>query len=461
MRKFVFWILLLNFLFFSGCKAFEPDLTIPSPLTIPENFSIDTVSNENEKEWQLAFDNDELNILITNALDNNFNIKVLKAKIDQVKAKVEKEKASFWPDLGFSFGGQKKRTQVKTENSDTVHDYSHSWDGSLSGSYVADIWGEAKASKQTQVSDLQAAEQELKETVLDLTADIAETWINIIATRQKRSILNNQIKINKSLLELQKLRYINGKANALDVSQQQEALAEANSQIPSLEKQEQILLNNLAFLSGKTTVNTIKMNTVILPELISFPDIGIPSDLLNNRPDIQAARMRLFSSQWRITAAKADLLPSFKLSAQALFSSGELNLLFQNWVGTLAASLAGPIFDGGLRRAEVKRAKAAAKEQLNLYAMTIAKAIFEVEDSIVSIQKQKDYIKLLLEELRLTRFTLKDAMIQYQNGKSSYLAYLTAWTNVERLERQLIGEKAEVIKEHIKLYNALGLKPVK
>ncbi|MCK5311345.1 MAG: efflux transporter outer membrane subunit, partial [Desulfobacteraceae bacterium] len=410
----------------------------------------------------LFFDSDELRTLIKNALDNNFDIKIVKAKIAQAKARVEKETASFWPDLGFSFGGQKKRVQTKTEsNRDSTYNDSHSWDGSLSGSYSADVWGEAKASKQAQVSSLQAAEQDLRQFSLELTAQITEIWIDIIATRNKKSILDNQIMINNTLLDLQKLRFINGKANALDVSQQQEALAEVNSQIPLLEKQERILLNNLAFLSGKTVIDTIKISTPTLPEPVLSPDIGIPSELLENRPDIQAAKMRLSSSQWEVTAARADQLPSFKLSAQALFSSGELDLLFHNWISTLAASIAGPIFDGGFRRAEVKRARAAAEEQLNIYAKTIANAIFEIEDSLISIQKQNRYIQLLEEELELTRLTLKDARIQYQNGQTSYLSYLTAWTSIERLERQLIGERAAIIKEQIGLCKALGWKPAK
>ena len=462
MKKFLFYILLMSMFICSGCKTFEPDLEAPLFKNIPDNFSTNTGDSKNIANWWYVFNNDELNILINNALDNNFDIKALKAKTAQAKAKVEKENTSFWPDLAFSFGGQKKRTQVKTDNNgNSVHNYDHSWDSSLTSSYTADIWGEAKASKQSSMASLQACEHDLKQSTLGLSADITEIWVDIIATRSKKNILNNQIKINQTLLELQKLRFLNGKANALDISQQQEALAEANSQVPLLEKQERILLNNLAFLSGQTSINAIKINTLELPKPLSIPNIGIPSDLLENRLDIQAAKMRLFSSQWEVTAAKADLLPSFKLSASALFSNGELNLLFHNWVSTLAASLAGPIFDGGLRRAEIKRAKAAAEEQVTLYAKAVTKAIFEVEDSLITIQKQNEYIKLLNEELGLARLTLKDASLQYQNGQSSYLSYLTAWSSIERLERQLVGEQATIIKEHIKLYKALGYKAVK
>ncbi|MCD4677208.1 MAG: efflux transporter outer membrane subunit [Desulfobacula sp.] len=462
MKRSALLIMLAGMVFLGGCKAFEPEPQISLPLTIPEKFSIKAGKSESIENWWFFFESDELNALIKDAVDNNFDIKILKAKIAQAQARIAKEEASFFPDLGFSLGGQKRGVQVKkNHSSSSTYTGSHSWDGSLSSSYTADVWGEAKAGKQARVLSLNAAKKDLRVSTLELTADIAKTWIDIIAARNKKSILDHQININKILLELQKLRFANGKANALDISQQREALAEATSQSPLLEKQEQLLLNKLSFLSGKTAIDAIGVNTRKLPEPVLLPRVGIPSDLLENRPDIQAARMRLSSSKWEVAAARADLLPSFKLTAQALFSSGKLDLMFHNWVATLAAGIAGPIFDGGFRKAEVKRAKAVAQEQLNLYARTVAKAIYEVEDSLVSIQKQDAYIRLLEEELSLARLTLKDAMVQYQNGQSSYLSYLTAWTGIERLERQLIEERALIIKERIRLHRALGWKSAK
>jgi NodT family efflux transporter outer membrane factor (OMF) lipoprotein len=444
---------------FSGCKTFEPETIPPLPFMIPENFSIDTGESDAIEDWWLFFDSDELNVLIKDAVDGNFDLKIFKTRIAQAKASLAKKEASFFPDFGFSIGGQKTGVHAKkTHGSTASYDGDHSWDGALSGSYTADVWGKAEAGKQSQALSLEAANQDLRAFTLELTADIAKIWIDIISARNKKSILDNQIKINKTLLELQKLRFANGKASALDVSQQREALAEASSQVPLLEKQERLLLNNLVFLSGKTRIGMVQVNTQILPDPIPISRAGIPSDLLKNRPDIQAAMMRFFSSRWTSTAARADLLPSFKLTAQALFSSGHLDLLFQNWVAALAGSIAGPIFDGGFRKAEVKRTKAFSREQLNFYVRTIAKAIREVEDSLVSIQKQAAYIKLLEKELGVVRLTLKDAMVQYQNGQTSYLSYLIAWTSIERLERQLVGERASMIKEWIGLNRVLGWK---
>ncbi|MFH2092360.1 MAG: efflux transporter outer membrane subunit [Pseudomonadota bacterium] len=462
MIRLIVVAMLTGILLVSGCRTLVPEKGTSPVMNLPETFfnSMDagnTVKTDVGKNGWFSFNSDELNALIDEALTHNFDLNTLRTKIAQQEAQLKKKEAGFFPDLGFSFGGKKKATQVKKSSSQSsTYDGSHSWDVSLSSSYTADIWGGIEAGKTSQGLTLAAARLDVKASKLKVSSQVAQAWIDIIATRKEKQILDQQIKINHTLLDLQKLRFANGKANALEVSQQREALAEASSQGPLLTKKAQLLLNSLAFLSGKTAIGSMNVTARELPEPVWPQRVGIPADLLINRPDIQAALMRLQSSEWDITQAKADLLPSFSLTAQALFSSGKLDLLFRNWVASLAASLAGPIFDAGLGQAEVDRLKAVAREQVNLYAKTVSAAIREVEDSLVTIEKQKDYIRLLEEELAVARLTLKDAMIQYRNGKSSYLSYLVAWTSIERLERQLVGERAVYLKERVTLSAALG-----
>ncbi len=458
MRKSVFFTILNVVIVFSGCKIFEPEIDTTPPVNMPQKFSIDARTSDTINSLRFFQEYEELKYLIENAVANNFDLKVLKSRIDQAKAVVAKEEASFFPDLGFSFGGEKSGTQTKeSDGQSSEYSGSHSWDGSLTSSYTADVWGEAEAQKKIQEFNLKAAVWDLETSKLELAVTIGQIWIDMIAVKSMKQVLNGQIKNSETLLALLKFRFLNGKANALDISQQHEVLAQANSQIPLLEKQERLLLNTLHFLSGSTLHESLQINQKNFPEIIPLPSVGIPMNLLDHRPDIQAARLRLFSSRWRISAAKADLLPSFSVTASALFSSGRLDLLFQNWMATLAGSIAGPIFDGGYRKAEIERVTAVANEQLNIYAVIVAGAIRDVEDVLIKIQKQDAYIALLKQELEAARLTLKDARIQYQNGQSSYLNYLVALTGIQRLERQLISERAIYLKDRIDIYRVLGI----
>ncbi|MCF8077510.1 MAG: efflux transporter outer membrane subunit [Desulfotignum sp.] len=440
-----------------GCKTFEPESDPGITLMLPTAFSIDPKGVQTIEKWWTAFGSEELNTLIETALENNFDIQTLQARVLQAKAAVDKETAGFFPTLDFSLGGSKQGTQTKsTASASSNYDGDHSFDTSLTSSYTLDVWGKLKADSKAVFLEYQASLEDLRSRSLNLSSDIAETWIDIISTREKILLLKKQVESNQTLLQLQKLRFTNGKADALAVSQQTTALAEARSQIPLLEKQERLSLNTLILLTGQTAFKIPEVNDQTMPEPIPLPSLGLPSDLLKKRPDIKAALFRLFSSQWEISSAKADLLPSFQLTANALFSSGELDLLFQNWVATLTASILGPIFDGGFQRAEVDRVTAVAKEQLTLYAKTVATAVREVEDSLISLEKQQQYIDLLKEELSVAQLTLIDAQVQYQNGQSSYLEYLNTWTSIEQLERQIVGERATYIKDRIGLHRALG-----
>ncbi len=440
-----------------GCRTSDPDIDRSVHITLPDRYAQAAEATDADDQWWAALENGELNTLIAGALENSHDLAQIRARVSQAQAAYKKANASLLPDLDYSLGGQKRESKVKTgRDRSSVYSSSHSWDASLTGSFSPDVWGEYEADRQSETAAVQAVNKDLHRARQALAAQVAHLWIDIIAVRNKIEILDRQIETNAVQLTLQELRYANGRADALDVSQQREALAEIRSQVPLLIRQEQMLLNTLAFVSGKPSADGIEIKTAVLPSSGTGMPAGVPSDLLGHRPDIQAARERLSSVLWEVEAAKADLLPSLTLTARALFSSGSLDLLFSNWVATLTAAVTGPIFDGGYKKAEKERLEALAQERLAQYAQAVAGAIREVEDSLVTISTQDHYIRLLEEELELARLTLSDARLQYWNGKSSYLSYLVVLTRIGQLERQLIGEKAAAVKERITLSRALG-----
>lgn len=450
---------LTAFILCTACAALKPEIQLELPLELPETYKHISEENAISEDFSKILGNDELNRLIRLACKQNINLKTMKARIAQANARLNKERASLFPDLNFSLGGKKNEMRSqKSRDSSATNISSHSWDSSFSSNYTFDVFGKNKANRMVAKSGVQAAQADFESTLNELKSQIAETWIEIIGVRNQKKLLEKQISVNENLVELLKFRYANGKANALDVSQQVGTLASTRALGPILEKQEKLLLNKLALLAGFSNPGQIRVETQNLPQMPPIPDAGVPDSLLENRPDIKAAKLRLVSSQWTLKSAKANLLPNFTITASTAFSSGELDILFDNWLSTLSANISVPVFDGGLRKAEITRSRAAAKEQLNLYAGVLAQAIIEVENALVSLKTQKSYISLLEEELELNKLTLEDAMLQYQNGQSSYLSYLTAWTGVERLERQLVGERLTYIKEWIELCQALGWK---
>ncbi|WP_054691330.1 TolC family protein [Desulfosarcina cetonica] len=360
------------------------------------------------------------------------------------------------PMLDGSGGAEKSWQQTKTDAAGTSHSNSRTFSAGLVAAYELDLWGRLAALQQSENLALKASAEDLAAAAVTVSAEVTTAWIEILSLHRQIAILRDQIDINQRMLKLQELRFVNGQADALDISQQREALAQAKAKLPPLQLAEQQQQNALAVLLGRAGAGDFTVNQETLPSLIPLPATGLPADLLAARPDIRAAGLRLKAADWQVSAARTDRLPSITLSADAAFSSDTLDLLLGNWVSTLAASLTGPVFDAGYRSAEVDRTRAVADEYLTAYAQTVAGAIQEVEDSLATETRQGEYIVLLEEQLKASRLTLKDAHLQYMNGQDNYLAYLTAWTSVQALERQLVDEKATLIKNRVSLYRTLG-----
>jgi len=446
------------FVIMEGCIAFPPKTRIDAPLEMPRQYSLFYLEGEpGPDRWWRAFNSRELNSLVKEALSNNFDIQTAWAKLRQADAIARKAGAALMPTVNYDAGAEQKRLQTQLSgNGDKSTREEQSWHMGLAASYEVDLWGRLHSQRQAEMFNFQAAREDLDAAAVTVSAKVVETWVDILAVRRKITILNNQIQMNVTLLDLQKLRFSNGIANALDVSQQRETLAAAKAELPLLQLSERRFLNSLILLTGKASAGELELKQNILPDLIPVPPAGLPADLLASRPDVRAAGLRLRSADWEISAARADRLPAMTLSAQAAFSSAGRDLLFDNWVTGLAAAITGPLFDAGKRKAEVERTRAVAEEFLAGYAKIVAGAVKEVEDSLVTENRQREYIDLLKNRLAAARLTLKNAGIEYRNGQSDYLSYLVAWISIQNLERQLVGEQAILIKNRVALYRTLG-----
>ena len=443
-------------LIISGCTAFDPQARPDAPLDLPEQFSMFTAGEAPPDRWWQSFKSDELDRLVAEALSGNFDIRTVWTRLRQADAVARKAGADLKPAVAASAGAKKSWQQTRTDERGTLSSDSDTWSAGVSAAYEVDLWGRLKSLRASEALKFLAAREDLEAAAMTVAAQVAAAWTDILACRQQITLLKEQIRTNEDLLKIQRVRFANGQARALAVSQQRQALAQARAKLPPLQLSEQQQQNALAVLLGRSGARGMTLEQKALPGLIPVPATGLPADLLAARPDIRAAGLRLNSADWQVSAARADRMPAITLSAEAAFSSGFLDLLLGNWVSTLAAGITGPLFDGGSRLAEVDRLRAEAEEALNDYAATVAQAIQEVEDSLVTEKRQGEYIALLQEQLHAARTTMKNARLQYINGQDNYLDYLSAWTSVQDLERQMVDEQATRIKNRITLYRTMG-----
>jgi NodT family efflux transporter outer membrane factor (OMF) lipoprotein len=450
-------VLCVALLALPGCNTFAPEQRTQPPVPLPSSYTLYDQGDRELDQWWRAFGDAEVDALIQEALARNFDIRAAWARLAQAQATARRAAAGLYPSLDAQGEARQQRTYAKPQNQDEHKlTETENYDLGLAASYEVDLWNKISSEQKAQVLAADAALEDVQAAAVTVSAEIADAWAGLMAVRAAMRVLDEQIKVNQTLLDLQILRFENGLSQAVDVSQQRENLAAVKSDVPRLKAQEQTFLTTLALLTGKAGARELQISGSELPVLIDLPQTGLPADLLAKRPDVRAAGFRLDSADWQVSAARADRLPSLNLAASAAYSAASFDLLFSNWVTTLAASITAPIFDGGARKAEVERTRAVADERLADYARVVAQAVKEVEDSLSNEATQRELIDRLGEELEAAKQTRLQARISYLNGDSDYLVFLTGVQNVQRIERQLITEQANLVRFRIALYRALG-----
>jgi len=451
----IFLQFFIGFVFlFTSCKQFVSEGKYDGMVELPRSFSVATQGEVTTKPWWQDWQNDELNRLVSTALNDNLSLQQSWTRLQQAEQLVAKSAALQKPSLGYSAGTTLgKRYNTMFDRVDTVEEYNLG----LQGGYELDLWGKLRANRRAVTLQYRATYDDLKTVAITISARVSETWVRIISDIKQQKLLEEQLRLNKDLLKLLEYKLAHtSRTNALDVLQQRQTVAAIESKIPLLRSHEKVLRNELAVLLGKGVGSDLQISCCDFPKVGKLPALGLPVQLLISRPDISAARKRLQADDWRVAVAKADFMPAIRLSAVARLSSGDLSTLFDNWLATLAGNVTGSIFDGGRRTAEVKRAKAVVEQRLLAYRQVVLNATKEVENSLIREAEQQKYLQSLRNEIAIASKTLEQAKMRYQKGLNDYLPVMYALLKLQGMEQVLIQQEANLLIYRISLYRSLG-----
>ncbi len=446
---------------FPGCFRTGPLPSSPVLDTLPKTFLAgpgppgdkpgtgDTMA-VGEPWWQ-SFGSSELNRIVDQALGSNFTIREALARLDQARAMSMETRSLLLPVITLEAGAshRRNRDQGQTSTLDTIA-------LGPAASYEMDLWGTIRSRTKAGELSARASHSDLETAAITLAAEISTTWVDQLAAVQALDLVKQQLATNTLLLELLELRFENALSTSLDVLQQQEAVAHVTAQIPPLEHEIKRLSNRLCLLQGKPPTNALAVIDTDFPILAPLPAMGIPADLLSKRPDIRAAGFRLMADQWESLAAQAERLPSLNLTGTLGLQSSGLDTLFNSWILSLGANMAATVFDGGKKAAARDRADAVVAEGLASYERTVFTALVEVEDALSQEIHQRAWLAALHHELGAARLALGEATRRYQRGLITFLPLISEQLNVQKLEKGMILQQAELIKSRIALYRSLG-----
>jgi multidrug efflux system outer membrane protein len=445
-------ILALLTLVISACAPFAPAARPPQEvISVPPSYSIQEAITDPQQRWWETFNDTELNGFVQEALAGNQTLASYWARLGKAEALAAKAGADLIPTVS----GEAEASYLRSD-SPGLETESENYSLGLVASYEIDLWGRIRAESQSAELEAAASRQDLNAAAVTVAAEVAERWVRIIAQRQQKSLLLEQLIANETYLDLVELRFRKSLASALDVMQQKQLVERVKAQMPLIEMEERLLLNELAVLLGRQPYNGPEFSRTMLPDLDAPPAAGIPAQLLEYRPDILAAYDRLAAADQDFAAARADRLPALRLTGAAAYSSDDLDSLFDNWLANLAAGLTAPLIDGGRRRAEVLFTEAGIRQQLAEYRQTVLIAVREVESALVREEKIRANISGIENQLDAARIALEEAGFRYTNGLIDYLPVLTQLLSVQNLEMDLIARKTDLLIARMDLYRAIG-----
>ncbi|MBA3016442.1 MAG: TolC family protein [Proteobacteria bacterium] len=449
LRTFLLFLLLP---IISSCLTRQQNPPPPQLDALPQQFSAPPGSIDLSTEWWKDLDSKELNTLMSEAVNKNFSLREAYARMSQAHFAALKAGSAQWPALSASSGAG--HTDRRSDNNQTLG--SDNWTLALSASYEIDLWGRVQAEITSEDLLANASAEDTKAALLSVSGQVAENWITLISTRQQQQLFQQQLELQRELLQLILLRFPLAKATALDIYQQQQAIEKLEAALIPLTSKEKTIKRQLAFLLGKARLDNEQLQADQFPALPEIPGVGLPADLLDQRPDILAAGMRLAAGQHDITVAKADLLPTLKLTASHTYSSDGLSSLFDNWLRNLAANMVAPLLDGKRRRNEVERVRVIAEERLAAYGRVVFTAIREVEDALADELQYHTSIASLNRQQELSDRTIREARTRYLNGGTGFLNVLKEELNVLQVKQDLITSEEKMMLARIRLHKALG-----
>ncbi len=443
-------VLLFTIFGFMGCSGTPERVPAAPPVTEPDG---PLRAIRPDPFWWKGFSDPLLDVLVETALHENLRLKTAFARLETARAAAAQAGSRLFPGITGEGGAGRSRAISPAGDGDAV--YSNRYTIGVAAAYEVDLWGRLAALREGAELDALAAQSDVAAMRVTITAEVAEAWFSLEAERARLKLLREQIQTNETYLKLTKLRFGQGLAGAADIYQQRVQLSGTKAQLP-------LTLARIARLSHRLNLLMGRAPQSPIPEISEITDPpapptgDLPTTLLQLRPDIEAARLRVAAADQRAAAALADRFPALRLSLSTGFRASEIAQLFESWIWDLAAALSGTIYDGGGEAAAVRRARSVVQERIWEYAGTALRAYGEVEDGLAQIAGAQEYLEALNQQIGLAENSLRETRSRYVNGLSDYLPVLTTLQTLQRLELERIDARRSLLSDRITLCRALG-----
>ncbi|MBK9130926.1 MAG: efflux transporter outer membrane subunit [Gammaproteobacteria bacterium] len=445
----------------TGC-AVGPDYHRPE-LALPDHYpdanAADTAGAEITPDWWTLYSDAELDRLITQALQNNADLRRAVAQIDEAEAVLSEARATLFPEI--DLGLSSSRTRSSTLNAQPlaagVSPVSNSHRLALSTSFELDLWGRLRRASEAAQAQLLGTRYGRDVTALALTGATAQAYFLLRSLDAQITVTQQTLTTREESLAVARSRATGGLASELDVYQAETGRADVALQLRELQRQRALVEHQLGVLTGTPDLALAPGDLMQLP-LPAEPPAGLPSTLLERRPDVQQAEQALIAANARIGVSRAAQFPTFTLTGAFGGQSEEFSDLLESgariWSIGLGATM--PLLDAGRYSARTRQAEAVQSQALADYQQAVETAFREVADALTNAESARAAAEDQEKRVTAARSALRLSQKRYEAGYSGYLEVLDAQRTANTAEQALIQHRQAQLAYSVDLIKALG-----
>ena len=445
-------------LLLSGCQSIWPDYQRPK-VAVPKAYDqqADQANSHLSNTWWTLYQDQVLNDLVAKALQNNSDIKLAVARIEESDAVLREVGAALFPQIDLNSAASRTRATTTGATPVFANNPRSNFNAQLRTSFELDFWGKLSRTKEAARAQALSTRYAKDTVALSLAGLVASNYLLIRSLDSQLLVTQVSLKSREESLALTQRRLEGGVASALDVQQAEVARENLSAQLSDLNRLRAISLHQLTVLTGDVELIIASADITSLP-IPPMPPAGLPSALLESRPDVRQAEEQMVAANANIAVAKAALYPSISLTAGFGAESMQLGDVLKSasriWTGGLSLNL--PIFDAGKMSARVDQASAKQKQVLASYEGVLLNAFREVNDALVSLRLQTEREVALNKAQVAAQKALQISENRYQSGYSAYLEVLDAQRVYNDAALTFIQSRQARLVATVSLFKALG-----
>ena len=441
-----------------GPKYVRPNVTAPPVFRGADDsaLSSDATRSIGDVQWAAVYHEPELQALIRKALANNYDIRIAALRILEQQAQVKITRSQQFPTV--SVGGTGIGATLPSSLGTQLPSPLVNGSFNLSAAWTPDFWGLYRKQTESARAQLLAQTWAQRAVRLTLVQQVATAYFQIRALDTQLEITKETLKVRQDSVDLTKTLENGGSVPLSDVRQAEQLLYAASSEIPQLEEQIQQQENAIAVLLGENPGPFVHRDpNALAPPPQDIPT-GIPSQLLERRPDIQQAEATLISANAQIGVARAQFFPNLSITASGGVGGDSLASIFDPAGKTIygIGTLAQPLFEGGKLRGQLQLSQETQKEMVLNYQKTINGALRDVSNALIALNKQRAYREQQEKLVEAAKDATRLARVRYQGGSTGYLEVLTTDSNLFAAQLNLVNAQQGEALTLVQLYSALG-----